>query len=46
VAQSALTRGVCGGMLTLEADGTVRIPDGPGLGVEVDEAFVDAHRVG
>jgi L-alanine-DL-glutamate epimerase-like enolase superfamily enzyme len=45
VAQSALTRGVCGGALRLEPDGTVRIPDGPGLGVAVDEEFVAAHRV-
>jgi L-alanine-DL-glutamate epimerase-like enolase superfamily enzyme len=46
VAQSPLTHGVCGGALRLEADGTVAIPDGPGLGVAVDEDFVAAHRVG
>ena len=45
VAQSALTRGVCGGALTLNSDGTVSIPTGIGLGVEVDEDFVAAHRV-
>jgi L-alanine-DL-glutamate epimerase-like enolase superfamily enzyme len=45
VAQSALTRGVCGGALELNSDGTVSIPDGIGLGVAVDEAFVAAHRV-
>jgi L-alanine-DL-glutamate epimerase-like enolase superfamily enzyme len=45
VAQSELTRGVCGGALTLNDDGTVSIPDGPGLGVEVDVEFVEAHRV-
>src|SRR5262245_2110229 len=45
VAQSALTRGVCGGALSLNADGTVSIPRGVGLGVEVDEEFVAAHRV-
>jgi L-rhamnonate dehydratase len=46
VSQSALTRGVCGGALQLNADGTVSIPHGIGLGVSVDEAFVAAHRVG
>jgi L-alanine-DL-glutamate epimerase-like enolase superfamily enzyme len=45
VSQSALTRGVCGGAFKLEPDGTVKIPDGPGLGVEVDADFVKAHRV-
>jgi L-alanine-DL-glutamate epimerase-like enolase superfamily enzyme len=45
VAQSHLTRGICGGALTLNADGTVSIPEGPGLGVEVDVAFIEAHRV-
>jgi L-alanine-DL-glutamate epimerase-like enolase superfamily enzyme len=44
VAQSALTRGVCGGALSLNDDGTVSIPQGVGLGVEVDEQFVEAHR--
>jgi len=45
VSQSALTRGVCGGALALNADGTVTIPSGVGLGVEVDEEFVQARRV-
>jgi len=45
VAQSELTRGVCGGALSLNADGTVTIPRGVGLGVEVDEAFIAARRV-
>lgn len=40
VSQSHLTRGVCGGALRLEADGTVLVPNTVGLGVEVDEAFV------
>ncbi len=43
VAQSALTRGVCGGALQLNADGTVSIPQGVGLGVTVDEDFVAHH---
>ena len=45
VAQSALTRGVCGGALSLNEDGTVSIPQSIGLGVAVDEDFVNAHRV-
>jgi L-alanine-DL-glutamate epimerase-like enolase superfamily enzyme len=44
VSQSALTRGICGGALSLNADGTVMIPTGIGLGVDVDEEFVEAHR--
>jgi L-alanine-DL-glutamate epimerase-like enolase superfamily enzyme len=46
VAQSALTRGICRGALSLNSDGTVSIPQGIGLGVTVDEAFIAAHRVG
>jgi L-rhamnonate dehydratase len=45
VAQSPLTRGICGGPLKLNADGTVAIPLGVGLGVDVDEEFVAAQRV-
>jgi L-alanine-DL-glutamate epimerase-like enolase superfamily enzyme len=45
VAQSPLTRGVCNGALKLNADGTVTIPDGVGLGVDVDEDFIQHHRV-
>jgi L-alanine-DL-glutamate epimerase-like enolase superfamily enzyme len=46
VSQSALTRGVVRGTpFRLEADGTVAIPDAPGIGVEVDTDFVRAHRV-
>ena len=46
VSQSGLTHGVCGGALSLKADGTVAIPDTPGIGVEVDLDFIKAHRVG
>lgn len=45
VSQSELTRGVCGGKLTLNSDGTVTVPMGVGAGVEVDEEFIRAHRV-
>ena len=45
VSQSELTGGVCGGALTLNADGTVTIPRAVGLGVNVDEDFVRSRRV-
>jgi len=45
VSQSALTRGITRTALALSADGTVAIPDAPGIGVEVDLDFVKAHRV-
>lgn len=45
VSQSELTRGVCGGKLKLNADGTVNIPTEPGLGVSVDMDFINRHRV-
>jgi L-rhamnonate dehydratase len=45
VSQSALTRGVARASFDLAEDGTVAIPDMPGIGVEVDEDFVRAHRV-
>jgi L-alanine-DL-glutamate epimerase-like enolase superfamily enzyme len=45
VSQSALTRGIAQAPFQLAADGTVAIPDLPGIGVAVDEAFVRGHRV-
>ena len=36
---------LCSAPFTLEVDGTVRPLEGPGLGVEIDEAFVAAHPV-
>ena len=45
VAQSPLTAGIARASFALDADGCVPIPDTPGIGVEVDEDFVAAHRV-
>jgi L-rhamnonate dehydratase len=45
VSQSALTRGIARASFGLEPDGTVRIPDTIGIGVEVDTEFVQRHRV-
>jgi D-galactarolactone cycloisomerase len=32
--------------LRLEKDGTVKVPERPGLGIELDRAAVDKYRVG
>ena len=32
--------------LKLESDGTVKLPERPGLGIELDRAAVDKYRVG
>jgi L-rhamnonate dehydratase len=45
VSQSHLTRGVAQAPFALAADGTVAIPDTPGIGVTVDRDFIAAHRV-
>jgi L-alanine-DL-glutamate epimerase-like enolase superfamily enzyme len=45
VSQSALTRGITETRFHLAEDGTVAIPRGPGIGVEVDLDFIRAHRV-
>lgn len=45
VSQSDLTRGITSQPFVLDQDGMVAIPDVPGPGVEVDEAFVRAHQV-
>jgi L-rhamnonate dehydratase len=45
VSQSTLTRGIAQASFQLSEDGTVPIPDTPGIGVEVDLDFIRAHRV-
>ncbi len=45
VSQSPLTAGIAQAQFSLSADGTVEIPDTPGIGVEVDLDFIKAHRV-
>ena len=45
VSQTPLTRGIARASFDLAADGTVPIPDVPGIGVEVDLDFVAKHRV-
>ena len=30
---------------SIDADGTVPVPDGPGLGVEIDWSYVEAHEI-
>ncbi len=45
VAQSRLSRGVVREHLSLSVDGTVSVPGGPGIGVEVDEDFVRSRQL-
>ncbi|HEV2517354.1 MAG TPA: mandelate racemase/muconate lactonizing enzyme family protein [Devosia sp.] len=45
VSQSPLTAGIAPTTLGLDTEGCIAIPDGVGIGIEVDTAFVDAHRV-
>jgi L-rhamnonate dehydratase len=42
VAQSALSRGVAALRMTLAEDGTVAVPTGTGIGVEIDDSFIRA----
>ena len=44
VASASLLNTLCSRRLEL-VDGYVAVPDGPGLGVEVDEAMVERYRV-
>lgn len=45
VSQSALTAGIARAPFALAPDGTVAIPDEPGIGVTVDVDFINAHRM-
>ena len=45
VSQSHLTRGIAQAPFKLDEDGTIAIPDTPGIGVSVDQDFIAAHRV-
>ena len=45
VSQSVLTRGIARASFDLASDGTVPIPDTPGIGAVVDLEFIKAHRV-
>ena len=45
MSQSSLTRGIARPGSGLAKDGTVPIPDTPGIGVEVDLDFVTTYRV-
>ena len=45
VSQSRLTGGIAQASFELAEDGTVAIPDTPGIGVSVDTDFIAAHRV-
>jgi L-alanine-DL-glutamate epimerase-like enolase superfamily enzyme len=45
VSQSRLTQGITRAPFELSEDGTVSIPDEPGIGVAVDLDFIRHHRV-
>lgn len=45
VAQSELSSGVVSSQLTLSPEGLLHVPEGPGLGVEVDEDFLRERSV-
>ena len=45
VTTGPLSRELCRNPLTLK-DGFLEVPQGPGLGVEVDEATIEKYRVG
>ncbi|WP_306119037.1 MULTISPECIES: mandelate racemase/muconate lactonizing enzyme family protein [unclassified Roseitalea] len=45
VSQSALTGGIAPAGFSLDDDGMIAIPGGPGAGVDVDRDFIEAHRV-
>jgi L-alanine-DL-glutamate epimerase-like enolase superfamily enzyme len=45
VSQSPLTAGIARASFALAEDGTVPIPDVAGIGVDVNEDFIKAHRV-
>jgi len=45
VAQSTLSRGAASSTMHLEPDGTVAVPDGAGIGVVVDQDFVEARNI-
>jgi L-alanine-DL-glutamate epimerase-like enolase superfamily enzyme len=44
VSQSPLTAGIAPTALTLDDDGCIAIPDGVGIGIDIDAAFINAHR--
>ncbi|MFO0889477.1 MAG: enolase C-terminal domain-like protein [Isosphaeraceae bacterium] len=45
VSQNPMLREVIANPVALDADGTIAVPDGPGLGIEINEAAVQRFRV-
>jgi L-rhamnonate dehydratase len=43
---SPMLRDIIANPIRMDADGTIPVPQGPGLGVEVDEEAVARYRVG
>ncbi len=45
VSANPMLREIIQNPITLEADGTLRVPDAPGLGIEIDESAIARYRV-
>jgi len=45
VCENPMLREIIANPLTLDPDGTIAVPNGAGLGIEIDEAAVQRFRV-
>lgn len=43
--ETVLSKGLLKSHFALEGDGTVKVPDTPGLGIEIDETAVEKYRI-
>ena len=43
--ETVLSKGLLKSHFALEDDGTVKVPDTPGLGIEIDETAVEKYRI-
>ena len=46
VSENRMLREIVRNPIQLEEDGTMRVPEGPGLGIDIDEKVVGRYRVG
>ena len=45
VAVNPMLREIIRNPIQLEADGTMRVPQGPGLGIEINEQAIEQYRI-
>jgi L-rhamnonate dehydratase len=45
VSMSPMLRGIIKNPVQMDEDGTIAVPQGPGLGIEIDEQAVERFRV-